>query len=178
MGKFNACVFETAIGFCGLVWSADYVVSVVLPEERKSLLRKRLDETQAQLYALNEVPKWIKKTIESLQKHLAGTPQDFSKIPVQFEKRTNFQQKIYQLVRKIPSGKVMTYKEIGIKLGMPGASRAIGTAMGRNPVPLIIPCHRVVASGGRPGGFTAHGGLHTKAKLLKIEGYQLKIKNE
>ena len=81
-----------------------------------------------------------------------------------------FARKVYDAAREIPIGKTSTYGELAKKLGQPKAVRAVGRALGRNPIPLIIPCHRVLAADGKPGGFSAHGGAATKLKLLALEG--------
>lgn len=176
MKEALACIFETSIGPCGLIWSKTEIVGLALPEQNKKILKERLNQRESQLASFEEAPLWVKKIIARLQKHLEGKSQDFSKVPVGFPSKTEFQKKVYQVVRKIPPGQVLTYKEVGLQLGKPGASRAIGSAMGKNPIPLIIPCHRVVGSAGKPGGFTAHGGLTTKTKLLKLESFLLKLK--
>ena len=89
-------------------------------------------------------------------------------------KGTRFQVKIWKFLKKIPPGKVMTYKEIAVFLNMPNAARAVANACAKNPYPPSIPCHRVIRSDGKLGGYSGPGGLKTKKKLLKKEGYSLK----
>lgn len=84
-----------------------------------------------------------------------------------------FARRVYVEARRIPRGETRTYGEVARALGKPGGSRAVGQALGRNPFPLVVPCHRVVAQAGGAGGFTAPGGLTTKARLLAIEGLQV-----
>jgi methylated-DNA-[protein]-cysteine S-methyltransferase len=115
-------------------------------------------------------PPQIADVIERVLKHLQGEPQDFRKIPVDLDSAGPFVQKVCEAARKIPAGKTITYADLANALGRPAAARAVGRALGRNPIPLIIPCHRVMAAHGKPGGFSAHGGRATKAKLLAIEG--------
>ncbi|MFZ0963774.1 MAG: MGMT family protein [Terriglobia bacterium] len=79
-------------------------------------------------------------------------------------------QRVCKAARNIPPGRTATYAELAVAVGQPNATRAVGRALGKNPIPLIIPCHRVLAARGKPGGFSAHGGRVTKAKLLAIEG--------
>ena len=78
--------------------------------------------------------------------------------------------RVYEVARTIPPGATLTYGEIAARLELPGAARDVGQALGRNPFPLVVPCHRVVAAGGRLGGFSARGGAATKRRLLAIEG--------
>ena len=89
-------------------------------------------------------------------------------------KGTQFQVKVWKLLKKIPPGKVITYKEIAVFLNMPNAARAVANACAKNPFPPSIPCHRVIRSDGKLGGYSGPGGLKTKKKLLKKEGYSLK----
>ncbi len=89
-------------------------------------------------------------------------------------KGTKFQVKIWKFLKKIPPGKVMTYKEIAVFLNMPNAARAVANACAKNPYPTSIPCHRVIRSDGKLGGYSGPGGLKTKKKMLKKEGYLLK----
>ncbi len=86
---------------------------------------------------------------------------------------TDFQKKVYKTLMKVPAGKVLTYKELAVKMGSPKAARAIGSAMRRNPVPYLVPCHRVVRGDGVIGQFSAEGGASTKALLLASEGIKL-----
>ena len=102
--------------------------------------------------------------------HLKGDLQDFRDIPVDLDGVGPFVRKVCEAAREIPVGQTVTYADLARALGQPGAARAVGRALGRNPIPLIIPCHRVLAAHGKPGGFSAHGGRVTKAKLLAIEG--------
>jgi methylated-DNA-[protein]-cysteine S-methyltransferase len=115
-------------------------------------------------------PPRIAGIIKKVQKHLHGDVQDFQEIVVDLDGAGPFARQVYETVRKIPAGRTMTYGELAADMNRPTASRAVGQALGRNPIPLIIPCHRVLASGNKPGGFSAHGGLETKAKMLEIEG--------
>jgi methylated-DNA-[protein]-cysteine S-methyltransferase len=101
---------------------------------------------------------------------LAGEKADLSGIPVALDATTDFEDHVYAAARRIPRGEVRTYGEIAREIGEPGAARAVGAALGRNPVPIIIPCHRVLGSAGKGGGFSASGGTATKFRMLEIEG--------
>jgi methylated-DNA-[protein]-cysteine S-methyltransferase len=101
---------------------------------------------------------------------LGGEKVDLSQIPVALDATTDFEDKVYAAARRIPCGEVRTYGDIAAQIGEPGAARAVGAALGRNPVPIVIPCHRVLGSGGKSGGFSAPGGTVTKFRMLEIEG--------
>ncbi|WP_308367539.1 MULTISPECIES: methylated-DNA--[protein]-cysteine S-methyltransferase [unclassified Microbulbifer] len=105
--------------------------------------------------------------------HLSGEAQDFSDIELDLDGVGKLAKAIYQAPRAIPAGQATTYGQLAEAAGCAGAARTVGQAMSRNPVPLIIPCHRVIAADNRRGGFSAHGGLTTKAKMLEIEGVTL-----
>jgi len=114
-------------------------------------------------------PPHIAGIIKRVQKHLRGDVQDFLDIVVDLDAMSPFARQVYEAVRKIPAGQTKSYGELATEMRRPTASRAVGQALGRNPIPLIIPCHRVLASGKKPGGFSAHGGVETKARMLEIE---------
>ena len=112
----------------------------------------------------------VLKIIKRVRKHLKGELQDFRDIPVDLGGVGPFVQKVCEAARKIPAGQTVTYADLAKPWAGPSLARAVGRALGRNPIPLIIPCHRVMAAHGKPGGFSAFGGRVTKAKLLAIEG--------
>jgi methylated-DNA-[protein]-cysteine S-methyltransferase len=103
---------------------------------------------------------------------IGGKEKNFMK-KINWEKYSPFQQKVYRTIMKIPAGEVWTYKLVAVKMGQPGAARAVGTALARNEDAPYIPCHRVVRSDGHLGGYSAPGGLKTKIKLLRKEGYPI-----
>jgi O-6-methylguanine DNA methyltransferase len=168
------CLFETPIGICGFGWreapdSAFAVSHFQLPEASPQLTESRLarfcgaaerSEPSAEALAVKN------KVVQ----HLSGELQDFRTVPVELDGVGQFVRKVCSAIREIPAGQTVTYAELATSLGEPDAARAVGRALGRNPIPLIIPCHRVQAAGGKPGGFSAPGGRVTKAKLLAIEG--------
>jgi methylated-DNA-[protein]-cysteine S-methyltransferase len=100
---------------------------------------------------------------------LSGEEVDLGGIPVDLEGLGDLDRKVLESIRRIPHGEVRTYGEIAREIGMPGAAQAVGAALGRNPVPIVIPCHRILATGGRSGGFSAPGGVDTKFRILEIE---------
>ena len=101
---------------------------------------------------------------------LAGKPDDLTDIALDLEGVPEFNRGVYEIARTIPPGKTMTYGDIAKQLGGVELSRDVGQALGRNPCPIVVPCHRVLAAGGKPGGFSANGGVVTKLKMLAIEG--------
>jgi O-6-methylguanine DNA methyltransferase len=105
--------------------------------------------------------------------HLKGTLQDFSSVPVDNSFATPFMQSVYAEAQRIPAGRIISYAQLAERLGNPGAVRAVGTALGKNRVPLIIPCHRIITTTGKIGGFSAHGGTAAKETLLACEGVSL-----
>jgi methylated-DNA-[protein]-cysteine S-methyltransferase len=109
-----------------------------------------------------------------VRQHLVGKPQDFSDLPYDFTRVEKFAEGVYRSTLAVKSGQTCSYGDIAKKLGQPPAvSRAVGTALGANPWPLLVPCHRVVASDGRMTGFSGPGGIKTKLRLLALEGAQL-----
>lgn len=108
---------------------------------------------------------------QKVQKHLAGTPQDFSAVDLHLVNVSSFAQAVYRSARSIPLGQTTSYGELADSLGKPGAARAVGTALGRNPTLLVVPCHRVLSSNGQLGGFSAPGGVQTKEMMLAAEGF-------
>lgn len=164
-------LFETAIGNCAIVWSARGVVGVQLPETnaaatRARVLRRFPDAQEAPPLAD------IQRAIDGIVALLAGEKRDLTDIAIDDEGQTNFNKRVYAIARKIPPGQTMTYGEIAERLGDRTLARAVGQAMGENPTPVIMPCHRVLAAGGKTGGFSASGGVVTKLRLLTIEGAQ------
>jgi methylated-DNA-[protein]-cysteine S-methyltransferase len=145
------------------------VTQLQLPEATRELTESRIRETSG-ADPSSVVPPQIAEVIEKVSKHLGGVIQNFRDVPVDLGGAGTFVCKVYDATREIPAGKTATYSDIAHAMGQPTAARAVGQALGRNPIPLIIPCHRVLAAAGKPGGFSAYGGRATKAKLLALEG--------
>lgn len=115
-------------------------------------------------------PPAVAEAMQRIERMLGGEKADLSDIELDLDATTNFEDSVYAAARAIPCGEVRTYGEIAQTIGEPGASRAVGAALGRNPVPIIIPCHRILGSHGKSGGFSAPGGAATKFRMLDIEG--------
>ncbi|MFI5612297.1 methylated-DNA--[protein]-cysteine S-methyltransferase [Amycolatopsis sp. NPDC051903] len=165
-------VFPTAIGACGLAWRDSTIIGTALPgsspaSTRSWLAHRYPDATDA---TGTPPPPEIRTAVEKITDLLAGGHPDLSDLPLDLDPLPEFNRRAYEIARRIPPGKTMTYGDIAHALGMPGAAQAVGQAMGNNPFPIIVPCHRVLAAGGKHGGFSAPGGVETKRRMLVIEG--------
>src|SRR5712671_959073 len=161
-------LFDTAIGRCAIAWSARGIVGVQLPERDDSAMRARLLRRHPGAREAAP-PQVVARTIEGIVALIAGEPRDFSDVVLDLSGVPEFNRRVYAVARTIKRGATLTYGAIAAQLGEPDA-RAVGEAMGHNPCPIIVPCHRVVAAGGKTGGFSAPGGAATKRRLLAIEG--------
>lgn len=180
MQRSAYCLFETPLGWCGIIWreSPDLLVvtALQLPEATQAMTEARI--TQQGEQRIDTPPPAIAGLVDRINRHFGGEPQDFRDVAVELPNAGAFAQRVYAATRNILAGQTASYGELARLLDKPGAARAIGQALGRNPIPLIIPCHRITAAGGKPGGFTAPGGLATKARLLKIEGVDLGFRQQ
>jgi methylated-DNA-[protein]-cysteine S-methyltransferase len=160
-------LFPTAIGTCGLLWADTGVLGLQLPEATDALtVRRMVGEHEATEI---EPPEHIQAIIESIQELTEGGNIDLTQVPLDMSGVGSYNRRLYEAIRAIPPGHTRTYGEIAADMGEPGAARAVGRAMGQNPWPILVPCHRVVAANGRTGGFSAYGGVSTKLRLLAIE---------
>lgn len=162
-------LFETEIGWAGVAWGEVGLVGVHLPEPdpqtaRRSFLRRFPDAAEA------APPPALTKTIEDIAALLRGEKPDLLDAPLDLARTPEFHARVYEIARAIPPGETLTYGEIAVMLGDRLLAREVGQALGKNPWPIVVPCHRITAAGGKPGGFSARGGVNTKLKLLAIEG--------
>lgn len=162
-------LLTTAIGRCAMVWSRRGLRGVSLPEASDEQLRARLRERFPQARESAPPPE-MARAAQALEALLRGEPVDLTGVPLDLQDVPELDRQIYEIARTIPCGQTLTYGEIARRLGEPGLARAVGQALGRNPLPLVVPCHRVLAADGSLGGFSAHGGVATKRRLLAIEG--------
>jgi methylated-DNA-[protein]-cysteine S-methyltransferase len=169
MTDHSFTLFDTAIGSCGIVWRARGIVAVQLPMSSEAKTRQRLHQRFGDI---NETipPAAVQGAIGGIVELLLGKPNDLSDVELDFEGVPEFNRRVYDIARKIPPGKTLTYGDIAKRLGGVELSRDVGQALGHNPCPIVVPCHRVLAAGGKPGGFSANGGVVTKLKMLAIEG--------
>ncbi len=162
-------LFETAIGPCGIAWGARGIVGVQLPEAdpnaTRARLRRRFPGAREAAPASD-----AQRAIEGIVALLRGEARDLTAIVLDMDRVPPFHRCVYEAARAIRPGATLSYGEIAAQLGEPGAARAVGQALGQNPFPIIVPCHRVLAAGGKTGGFSANGGVATKLKLLALEG--------
>lgn len=179
MNAKNYTLFDTVLGRCAIAWrqpvdleQEPLVIGFQLPEATGELTEKRIAEKTGAGRA-RVVPSRIREIIRRVGLHFKGEAQDFRDVVLDLERTGGFAKQVYIAARAIPAGRTLTYGQLAEAAGHPGAARAAGRAMAQNSIPLIIPCHRVVAANRKPGGFSAHGGLATKAAMLKAEGVVL-----
>jgi methylated-DNA-[protein]-cysteine S-methyltransferase len=162
-------IFETPLGWAAAAWNDAGLVKVRLPtadsaKARSDLLRRLPEASEVQ------PPPQIAAVIAGIQELLAGGRPDFADAPLDLARAPEFHVRVYTQARAIPPGETRTYGEIAERLGDKTLARDVGQALGKNPWPIVVPCHRVTAAGGKLGGFSAPGGAATKRKLLAIEG--------
>jgi methylated-DNA-[protein]-cysteine S-methyltransferase len=162
-------LFETAIGTAGVAWGDQGLVAVHLPERdaevaRKGFLRRFPEAVEA------PIPADLHATIEGIRALMRGEKADLTATPLDLSRTPEFHIRVYEIARAIPPGETLTYGEVAERLGDKRLARKVGQALGKNPWPIVVPCHRVTAAGGKLGGFSARGGQQTKLKLLAIEG--------
>lgn len=154
-----AHTFTTAIGPCSIWWEGETIT-------RFMLLTSAEDSVAA--------PTWLEPLVARVQRHLQQGGEDFADVALAWAEVTPFQRRVYQAALQTKSGHTATYGDLAKSIGeAPAVSRAVGTALGQNPWPLLVPCHRFVGANGKMTGFSAPGGIDTKLKLLAIEGNQL-----
>lgn len=169
MAATNHHAFATPLGTCALIWTARGLAGALLPERdpgrMDAAIRRRVPNSLAAI-----PPAAIARLEARIAAHLGGARVTYGDVVLDEEAVGGFERRVYALTRAIPPGETRTYGAIATALGEPGAARAVGQALGRNPWPIVIPCHRVTAADGRAGGFSAPGGAATKLRLLEIEG--------
>jgi methylated-DNA-[protein]-cysteine S-methyltransferase len=166
-------VFETAGGFCGVAWNAVGITRFQLPtgnpEATERLLLRRIPDAEQ-----TAPTPGVLEAIAAVKRYFAGEPIDFSDVTLDLDGQDEFFRAIYAAARQLRWGETTTYGALAKALGHgPEAARDIGQAMAKNPVALIIPCHRVLAAGNKIGGFSAPGGSVSKARMLELEGVRL-----
>ena len=168
-------VFHVSLGWCAAVRRGKGICGLVLPVSSR-------DAAEAEILRVAGGPRLagrgtpsrnsraLRQLADAVARYFDGwTVKDFGEFPLDLSSGTLFQQRVWQVIERIPRGQVRTYRWIGVEIGRPKAVRAIGRAVGANPVPLLIPCHRVVGSDGSLVGFSAEGGINLKVKMLELE---------
>ncbi|MCX7363133.1 MAG: methylated-DNA--[protein]-cysteine S-methyltransferase [Alphaproteobacteria bacterium] len=170
MNAHGFALFDSPIGTCGLVWSERGITGLQLPESKAAATRARVQRRWPDAREVTPPPPTIASAIERILALLGGASDDLGNIALDLEAAPDFHRKVYEVARTIAPGQTLTYGEIAKRLGVPHESREVGQALGRNPVAIIVPCHRVLGADGKMGGFSANGGVATKRRMLEIEG--------
>ena len=168
MSKKGFALFETPIGTCGIAWSGRGVAGLQLPEASAGATRARLQRRWPDA-SETAPPAAVQRAIDRVLVLLADGTTDLLDIALDLAAVPDFHRKVYEVARTILPGQTLTYGEIAKRLGVPHESREVGQALGRNPVAIIVPCHRVLGADGKMGGFSATGGVATKRRMLEIE---------
>ena len=168
MADTGLTLFDTAIGRVGIAWSPRGLRAVALPAETDASTLARL-RRRCPGAVDSKPPEEVRKAVVGIVAHLEGRLDDLKWIALDHEGAPDLHREIWRRIRDIPPGETRTYGEIAADLGDRALAQTVGQAMGRNPTPIIAPCHRVLAAGGRTGGFSAPGGVATKFRILQIE---------
>lgn len=162
-------IFDTMLGRCGIAWDGDGVLAVQLAESREIDTRRRLLRLCPDARE-NRPAAWVEPVIDGISATLSGQSWDFSEVALDLGGIPAFDCRVYDAVRAIPRGETATFADIAKQLRSSGAIHAVGQAIRRNPFPLIVPCHRVLAAAGDTSGICANGGAITRRRLLSLEG--------
>ncbi len=163
-------LFETAFGTCAIVWSVGGLTRVRLPQSDTACLVEQLAVNAAPWDVAALLPDTAAAAVAAITRYMTGARIDFRSIKLDWGSVPGYNARIYRALARVPYGSTTTYGALATEIGKPNAARAVGMAMGRNPWPIVIPCHRVLASGQQLGGFSAPGGVTTKISLLRLEG--------
>ncbi|WP_320671220.1 methylated-DNA--[protein]-cysteine S-methyltransferase [Patulibacter defluvii] len=170
MSAVAYALFDTALGRCAIAWTAGEAIAGVALPGRDEQAVERYAARHWPAAAAAAPPAALRSVIERIEALLAGGPADFRDVRFDDGALPPFHRRVYAAALAIPPGRTLTYGEVAAQLGDPGAAQAVGQALGANPFPIVVPCHRVVGSDGRIGGFSAPGGADTKRRLLALEG--------
>jgi methylated-DNA-[protein]-cysteine S-methyltransferase len=162
-------LFDTAIGCCALGWTEAGIVDVNLPEASPDATRRRIAGRLAGSRE-QQPPVEVRRTMERIVALFDGARDDLADVKLDLSGVPDFHRDVYRVTRGIKPGQTLSYGAIATELGVPGAARAVGRALGHNPCPIIVPCHRVLAADGSMHGFSAHGGVAAKRRMLQVEG--------
>jgi len=173
MSAAGYTLFDTAIGRCGIAWGERGIVAVRLPEGSEHDTRARLLRRCPEAQEMRPPPA-VQRVCDDIVALLAGEAVDLTGAALDMSGVPAFERRVYEIARTVPPGETLTYGEIATQLGEPGAAREVGQALGHNPFPIVVPCHRVQAAGGKTGGFSAPGGVTTKLRMLQIESVHTK----
>ena len=166
------CLFDTALGACAIAWSRNGLAGVQLPEANAAATRRRMTRSFPGAQE-GQAPANVQAAIVRIQALLEGSADPLLDIELDMSGVPAFNQRVYEVTRAIAPGHTLTYGEVALRIGEPGAARAVGQALGHNPFAPVVPCHRVLAARSGAGGFSAAGGVATKLRMLQIEKAQL-----
>lgn len=171
MKQIGTAVFKTNMGWVGVAAAQDSkqtkICQIVLPRATKQMVEQELDTGQNGKATTDECQEVMKEACRQVKEFLAGRRREVD-IPVDLSMGTTFQRRVWKVLHRIPYGRVRSYKWVAARVGGSRYARAVGLALGANPVPIALPCHRVVAHDGSLGGFG--GGVILKRRLLELEG--------
>ena len=165
----HCALFDSALGACGIAWRGEAITHVLLPAGDREDTLTQLEWMSGADSAPPPWPVFVDKAVTGMQALMRGEAADLTGLPLDWAGIGRFERQVNEAAQRIDAGQTRTYGEIAQVLGDANAARAVGVALGRNPWPLIVPCHRVLAAGGKLGGFSAPGGVATKRRLLAIE---------
>ena len=168
MNPAHCTFFETSLGTCAIAWNASGLTHAWLPARDTATLRRSVARRCPEAGELAPEGRWA-DLVADIVRLLAGTPVDLASVPLDESGIDAFDRRVYAVTRSIPPGRVLTYGEVAARVGSDASPRVVGQSLGRNRMPIVVPCHRVVASGIGLGGFSAPGGTATKQRLLAIE---------
>ncbi len=170
-------VFETANGFCGIAWNDAGITRFQLPaksaDAAERMMLRRTPSAEPGV-----PPPMVSEAVAAVKRYFEGEETDFSQLQLDLDGQDDFFKRVYAAARRLKWGETTTYGALARELGGgPEAARDVGQAMARNPIALIIPCHRVLAAGGKIGGFSAPGGAASKKHMLGLEGVRFETSN-
>ncbi|MBV9243352.1 MAG: methylated-DNA--[protein]-cysteine S-methyltransferase [Methylobacteriaceae bacterium] len=166
-------IFETAGGFCGIAWNDVGITRFQLPTRRAEATERMLLRRLPGAERGAPTPE-VAEAVAAVQRYFEGEATDFSDFKLDLGEQDAFFERLYAAARRVGWGRTTTYGALAKELGAgPQAAKDVGQAMAKNPVALIIPCHRVLAAGGKVGGFSAPGGAAAKVRMLELEGIHL-----
>ena len=169
MDHAGYALFDTTIGTCAVGWTGVGIAAVALPEQAESATVARV-KRRLPGAVQSAPPAEVAAAIDAMVALLAGQPADLSGVQLDMHDVAPFHRRVYEVTRAIAAGDTMTYGAVATAAGAPGAAQAVGQALGANPCPIVVPCHRVLAADGSLGGFSAPGGADTKRLMLLAEG--------
>lgn len=159
-------LFDTALGPFGIAWSDRGLSRLQLPEADLAATEKRLRGSASP----GEAPRWAEQVVAEIRGYLAGERVEFASVPIDLSSVGEFRRAVYGAARTVGWGQTTSYGELARRIGFPWGARAVGQALARNPLPIVVPCHRILTHDRRIGGFSAYGGTLTKHRLLALEG--------